>query len=912
MKKGAMKKTVAVSMAVAMMLSNSSVFVSAADAKWSETEMPDGWVKVVNEGGTTLGYSPESGVQLIEQDGYAFKDLNKNGELDVYEDWREDAATRAADLASKLTEKEILPLLGHSGLGFFGDELDDATKKVLDEGKRSIGAVSELIEDADSPESAVKFNNALQAYVEGIGMGIPVSLSSDPGYGTTSDNKPLLGYPAGTLAYAATFDPEYVGEVSQTVSKLFRAVGIRTLLGPQIDLATEPRWPRAQTTFGEDPALARDMAKSVIGAYQSTFDEDGNDLGWGEDSINAMAKHFPGDGMGESGRESHNQYGKYAVYPGDNFEAQLIPFFDGAFNLDSETGSAAAVMPSYSIAYEEDGSMGELVGAAFSEYKIGLLRNNGYDGMITTDWGVLSDNGKPWGVEDLSIAERACKAIEAGVDQFGGFYDMDVLNEMWDLLVEDMGEEAALARLQESARRILTTYNHVDLFDNPYIDSEESIALYNDEELKAQAKEAAQKTVVMLKNENNTIKPAEDTDEKQTVYIPMIWAYPTYRRAGNEWVLPVNLEEASKYYNVVTDTVGEPSGKDDDGNPVYTEDDIIRATPEELADCDMAIVFATSPTMARYTEGGYDSDTETYIPVSLQYGEYVADSDAVRKESISGNQVEVVEETTEDAAETEADGNDNPYAADSSDNPYAADSSDNPYAADSSDNPYAADSSDNPYAADSSDNPYAADSSDNPYAADGSDNPYAADSSDNPYAADDAVSEEQTTEAADNVETTKENRSYYGQTAAKQLNSTDLDAILYAAENVPEDAKVVVSIGCKGAMVMSEFEDKVDAILVNFDWAMFDYNFNNANMLDIIAGKVEPSGLLPIQMPASMEAVEAQLEDVPRDMECYVDADGNTYDFAYGLNWSGVISDERTEKYGVAPLTELTADVNLD
>ena len=72
--------------------------------------------------------------------------------------------------------------------------------------------------------------------------------------------------------------------------------------------------------------------------------------------------------------------------------------------------------------------------------------------------------------------------------------------------------------------------------------------------------------------------------------------------------------------------------------------------------------------------------------------------------------------------------------------------------------------------------------------------------------------------------------------------------------------------------------------------------------LDIIAGQVEPSGLLPLQMPANMETVETQFEDVPRDMESHVDSEGNTYDFAFGLNWSGVIKDDRTAKYDVPPI----------
>ena len=98
-------------------------------------------------------------------------------------------------------------------------------------------------------------------------------------------------------------------------------------------------------------------------------------------------------------------------------------------------------------------------------------------------------------------------------------------------------------------------------------------------------------------------------------------------------------------------------------------------------------------------------------------------------------------------------------------------------------------------------------------------------------------------------------------------------------------------------MVFSEFESSVDAILVNL-------GVKNEAVMKIVAGQAEPSGLLPMQMPKDMETVEAQYEDVPRDMECYVDAAGNTYDFGFGLNWSGVIQDARTEKYCVPPLTE--------
>ena len=114
---------------------------------------------------------------------------------------------------------------------------------------------------------------------------------------------------------------------------------------------------------------------------------------------------------------------------------------------------------------------------------------------------------------------------------------------------------------------------------------------------------------------------------------------------------------------------------------------------------------------------------------------------------------------------------------------------------------------------------------------------------------------------------------------------------------------MIVCINATGAMIFSEIEPYADAILYLFGQAMFG-DCSNENFLPIVTGKYEPQALLPVQMPANMETVEDQYEDVPRDMECYIDADGNVYDFTFGLNWSGVINDERVAKYNVPVQTE--------
>ena len=105
------------------------------------------------------------------------------------------------------------------------------------------------------------------------------------------------------------------------------------------------------------------------------------------------------------------------------------------------------------------------------------------------------------------------------------------------------------------------------------------------------------------------------------------------------------------------------------------------------------------------------------------------------------------------------------------------------------------------------------------------------------------------------------------------------------------DIPMAVYITAANPMCFYEFEDKADAIVVGF-------SVGEKAALTVLGGGYEPQGLLPCQMPANMETVERQFEDVPFDMECHKDTDGHIYDYGFGLNYSGVISDWRTETYG--------------
>ncbi|MCC8132741.1 MAG: glycoside hydrolase family 3 C-terminal domain-containing protein [Tannerellaceae bacterium] len=746
----------------------------------------EGYVLVENDGGATLGYSPASGVKIITKDGLQFKDLNKNGKLDPYEDWRLPAEERAKDLAKRMSVEQIAGLMLYSGhqaipamsAGFGGGtyqgkplaesganswDLTDAQKQFLEEDHlRHV-----LVTTVQSPEVAARWNNTMQAFVEGLGLGIPGNTSTDPRHSATGNAEFNAGaggdislWPR-ELGLAATFDPALIKKFGEIASIEYRALGIGTALSPQIDLGTEPRWYRISMTFGESSQLVTDIARAYVDGFQTSTGSSEIKDGWGYHSVNAMVKHWPGGGPEESGRDGHWAYGKFAVYPGDNFQDHLKPFTEGAFQLAGKTGIASAVMPYYTISYDRAPD-GTNYGNAFSKYIItDLLREQyGYDGVVCTDWGVTNDEGptpdifagKPWGVEELSIAERHYVALMAGVDQFGGNNDKGPVLEAYQMGVKEHGKTFIRKRFEQSAVRLLKNIFRLGLFENPYLDPAESARVVGNPEFMQAGYDAQVKSLVMVKNKDNTLPVAG----KKTVFVPKVYK-PASKNWWGIWTEPsldnpVSLDIVRKYYHVTT-------------NPV---------------EADFALVFVSSPQSGN---GGYSlADRQAggngYVPVSLQY---------------------------------------NPYTA--------------------------------------------------------------VDAREHSIAAGDPVIDPAITDRT------------YKNKSTRTANSNDLDVLLTTREMMG-DKPVIAVVDVSNPMIFSEFEDKMDGILVSF-------GNTTQSVLDIVSGKYEPSGLLPFQMPAHMATVEKQAEDVPFDMECHQDSEGNIYNFGYGLNWKGVIQDARTATYGI-------------
>lgn len=749
--------------------------------KWKETES-NGIKIVTNEGGKTLGYSTSSGITILTVDRFGFKDLNKNGQLDTYEDWRLPAVDRAKDLASKMSVEQIAGLMLYSrhqsipaqNRGFFAatyngksfsesgaaaSDLSDQQKEFLT--KDDLRHV--LITSVESPEVAAQWNNNMQALVEGIGLGIPSNTSSDPRHGTVANTEYNEGaggrismWPS-SLGMAATFDPVLIESFGKIAAKEYRALGIATALSPQVDIATEPRWLRVDGTFGENPQLSADMGRAYIDGFQTSSGDKEISDGWGYESVNAMVKHWPGGGSGEAGRDAHYAIGKYAVYPGNNFDMHMIPFTEGAFKLNGKTKMASAVMPYYTISYNQDTRNNENVGNAYNKYIIqDLLRDKyQYEGVVCTDWGVTGDEtvldlfigGKPWGVEKLTVAERHYKLLMAGVDQFGGNNEKGPVLEAYNMGVKEHGEEFMRARMEQSGVRLLMNIFRTGLFENPYLNPEESKTIVGKPEYMKAGYEAQLKSIVLLKNKANVLPLTKN----KTVYIPKKFTPAGRNFLGMETPesleYPVNIEVVKKYFNV-TDN------------------------PEEA---DLALVFVNSPYSGiGYNQADAKKGGNGYVPVSLQYGEYTAKQ--ARETSLAGG--DPLESFT--------------------------------------------------------------------------------------------------------------NRTYKNKNSTA-TNTTDLGMINDTYKKM-KGKPVIVSIKMSHPMVFSEFEKNADAMLVHF-------SVQDQALLDMLTGAAEPSALLPIQMPASMEVVEKQAEDVPHDMECHVDDQGNTYDFGFGLNWKGVIADDRTKKY---------------
>jgi beta-glucosidase len=460
-------------------------------------------------------------VRKTSPDGVQYRDLNRNGRMDPFEDPRLTVEERVADLLPRLSLEEKAGLMFHTVI----EAGTDGTVKEAP-GAISKSPTSDVVlrkhlthfnvHALDDARMAARWHNALQAIAEQAPHGIPVTVSTDPRHsfienaGASFAAKAFSQWPE-ALGLAALRDEDLVRQFGDVARQEYVAVGIRMALHPTLDLATEPRWARQSGTFGQDPDLVSRLGVAYLKGFQQDV--------LGPDSVACVSKHFPGGGPQKDGEDAHFPYGREQVYPGGRFEDHLKPF-----PAVIEAGTAA-IMPYYGmpVGLEIDGEKIEEVGFGYNRQVVtGLLREKlGYDGVVLTDWELVNDNhvgdqvlpARSWGVEHLDPHGRMELILEAGADQFGGEECVEVLLD----LVRD--GRVSEARIDESAARLLTVKFRLGLFDDPYVDEEAAAVTVGRKDFRDAGYAAQASSVTVLQNGTDHRAPVLPLARSRRVYV---------------------------------------------------------------------------------------------------------------------------------------------------------------------------------------------------------------------------------------------------------------------------------------------------------------------------------------------------------------------------------------------------------
>ncbi len=454
---------------------------------------------------------PEASILLI--DSKSFRNLNKNGKLDAYEDSRQPIETRIDDLIKQMNIEEKAGIMFITMTAMGDDGALSEAKTIFNPFSLPFLSNLEMVVNKNmnhfntiqspEPNALVKWNNNIQKLAERTRLGIPVTHATDPRHGVpnapgASIYTPYFSKWCSYPGFAAIGDTVLMRDFGEIARLEYLAVGYRLTLSPMADLATEPRWWRINGTFGEDAEMSAMLTKAYILGFQ------GDSIT--NQSVECMVKHFTGGGPQENGIDSHFPPGRQS-YDGNNFNYHLIPFKKGAF-----PANVAQVMPYYGIPM---GQTSEDVGFSFNKEIItGMLREKyHFDGIVCTDWGLVTDQNILWmvgkpasahGVENLSEIERVKKIIDAGCDMFGGEAIPELVVEL--VKARQINEE----RINTSVRRILRAKFKLGLFDNPYL-TEEATSIFGNEQFKEKGHESQRRSLVLLKNENNILPLAPTT-----------------------------------------------------------------------------------------------------------------------------------------------------------------------------------------------------------------------------------------------------------------------------------------------------------------------------------------------------------------------------------------------------------------
>jgi len=506
---------------------------------------------------------------IIEADGLQFIDLNGNGALDVYEDWRQDAETRADDLVAQMTVREKIAQMQHPT---FLPRADGKIPSYLEKWCNREGIGMLLIRELNSVEAAANSMNTIQEYAEGSRLGVPVLVSMDSVHG--------LSYVSGAtvtphnLALAATRDEDLVTRLAEIAREEHIAIGVRMTLSPESDIATEPRWGRVMETFGEDPELVTKMVKAQIVAFQNGTE------GVNEKGIVACIKHFPGAGPQMDGKDTSP-----IVADEETLQTHLMPYYAA---IEVNVGS---VMPYYSVPLAidmENSAIGSK--AALQD----LLREQmGFTGIIQTDWGMIWAIQEGLGTmtgEEVSDDEAILIGVtQSRVDGIGG-ESINLITMMEELVGQGKIDEEIVTA---AAKRIVLAKFQLGVFENPYCDVDYAVSFVGSEAHTAVNLEAARKAMTLLKNDGTL-------PLKQGEYKKILVVGP---RAGDMMSLVGGWSSEQEGLTIAA-AVEAYAGNDVE--VTYIADDVA-AIIEAVKDADIVICSVGEPSYQHDPPWGYDT-----------------------------------------------------------------------------------------------------------------------------------------------------------------------------------------------------------------------------------------------------------------------------------------------------------------
>jgi beta-glucosidase len=374
---------------------------------------------------------------------------------------------RVADLLKRMTLEEKVAQL----VGVWPRQRELKPEEL----KHGIGQVARQQERKGPREGAAFANSVQKLLVENTRLGIPAIFHDEILHGHMAQGSTSFPQP---LALASSWDLDLITKVFRAGALETRVRGSHQVLGPNLDLGREPRWGRTEETYGEDPYLVSRMGVAVIKAIQGespTFDNE---------HVMATAKHLAAHGQPEAGTN---------VAPANFSERTLREVFLPSFEAAVKEANVSSVMASYN---EIDGVPSHMNTWLLEKV---LRQEWGFKGNVVADYYAITqlmDLHKVVG----SKPEAAKLSLEAGVDI--ELPDPDIYPNLIRMVKEGKISETVI---DQSVARNLRAKFLLGLFENPYVDPERAVTVTNSAAHRELAAEAARRSIVLLKNENNLL-----------------------------------------------------------------------------------------------------------------------------------------------------------------------------------------------------------------------------------------------------------------------------------------------------------------------------------------------------------------------------------------------------------------------